>query len=300
MNKLLIILLLTLCSSMALANENLVIVQSVSNTKKTFVIRKGRDYGISKGQISLFSTTDISFTARAKEVTRFYSLWTLLDKEAIVPFKQEEVITYTSSIERIWSEVALTKLREVEQKQQESYLRDIVGNYISLRASWGMSLSQTTSEVSAESFDSRSTLHFEATYSKRMNRHIEIGGGVRFDSDTAKGSNPERTIPSTRNFLIADVTYHFDHFRDSRSHIFAGLGGGIGKSSTEVGDSTKTGSATLLPYFRLGYETSPEKSSYSFLAELQIENIVANETFTTGDEQSTGIVNSKFSVGIRF
>ncbi|CBW26408.1 putative exported protein [Halobacteriovorax marinus SJ] len=300
MNKLIIILSLLIAPVFVQASDNLVIIQSISNSKKTFVIRKGRDFGISKGQISLFSTTDISFTARATEVTRFYSLWTLLDKEATVPFNPEEVVTYTSSLERIWSEVALTKLREVEQKQEESYLRNIVGNYISLRASWGVSLSQSTSEVAAESLDSRTTLHFEATYSKRMNRHLEIGGGVRFDSDTAKGTNPDRSIPSTRNFLIADITYHFNQLRDSRSHIYAGLGAGIGKSSTEVADSTKTGSATLLPYFRLGYETSPEKSSYSFIAELQIENIVAKETFTTGDEQSTGIVNSKFAIGVRF
>ena len=300
MNKYLLLILLFFSSSIVVANEKLVIVQSVSNTKRTFVIRKGRDFGISKGQVSLFSTVDISFTARAKEVTRFYSLWTLIDKEASVPFKINEVVTYTSSIERIWSEVALTKLREVEQKQEASHLRNIIRGYVNLRASWGMSLSQSTSEVQAESLDSRTSIHFEATYSKRVNRHLEFGGGIRIDSDTAKGSEPERTIPSTRNFLIADVTYHFNQFRDSNSHIYSGLGAGIGKSSTEVGDSTKSGSAKLLPYFRLGYETSPAKASYSFLAELQIESIVANETFTTGDEQSTGIVNSKFSIGVRF
>ncbi|WP_290730358.1 hypothetical protein [Halobacteriovorax sp. JY17] len=300
MNKYLIVIFLFFSSSWALANENLVIVQSVSNTKKTFVIRKGRDYGISKGQISLFSTVDISFTARATEVTRYYSLWSLIDKEATVPFKINEIVTYTSSLERIWSEVALSKLREVEKKQEDSYLRNIVRGYVNLRASWGISLSQSTSEVQAESLESRTSIHLEATYSKRINRHLEFGGGVRFDSDTAKGVNPERSIPSTRNFLIGDVTYHFNQIRNTRSHIYAGLGAGIGKSSTEVGDSTKSGSATLLPYFRLGYETAPDKASYAFIAELQIENIVANEEFTTGDEQSTGIVNSKFSVGIRF
>ncbi|WP_372653396.1 hypothetical protein [Halobacteriovorax sp.] len=300
MIKYILILFYLTFSSITHANESLVIVQSVSNTKKTFVVRKGRDFGISKGQISLFSTTDISFTARATEVTRYYSLWSLIDKEANVPFKQDEVVTYTSSLERIWSEVALSKLREVEEKQQESYLRNIVGNYISIRASWGKSLSQSTSEVSAESLDSRTTIHFEATYSKRINNHLEFGGGIRIDNDTATGTNPERSIPSTRNFLIADVTYHFNQFRDSSAHIYSGLGAGIGISSTEVGDSTKTGSATLLPYFRLGYETSPEKSKYSFMAEIQIESIVAKETFTSGDEQSTGIVNSKFAVGVKF
>ncbi|OUR97296.1 hypothetical protein A9Q84_13300 [Halobacteriovorax marinus] len=300
MKKLIILFFIFTPFFKLLASENLVIVQSVSNTKKTFVIRKGRDAGVSKGQLSLFSTTDISFTARAKEVTRHYSLWVVIDKEANVPFVRDEVVSYTSSLERVWNEVILTKLKEVEVQKEENFLRDITRSYLTARAAWGFAITQSTSEVQAESLESRSGLHIEGTYSTRVNRHLEFGGGIRYDKDSARGVNPERTIPSTRTFLIADVTYHFNQLKDSRSHLYAAIGGGIGQSSTTVGESTKTGNATILPYFRFGYETSPRGSSFALLVELQIESVVAKETFTEGEEQSTSMVNSKVSMGIRF
>jgi len=300
MKKILIFLFLITPYLAPLASENLVIVQSVSNSKKTFVIRKGRDAGISKGQISLFSTTDISFTSRAKEVTRHYSLWVVIDKQANVPFVRDEVVTYTSSLERVWNEVILTKLKEVEMQKEENFLKDITRNYLTARAAWGFALSQSTSEVQTESLESRSGLHLEGTYSTRINRHLEFGGGIRYDKDSAKGVNPDRTIPSTRTFLVADVTYHFNQLKGSRSHLYAGIGGGVGQSTTTVGDSTKTGNATILPYFRFGFETTPKGSGFALLMELQIESVVANETFTEGEEQSTSMVNSKFSIGIRF
>ncbi|WP_127716032.1 hypothetical protein [Halobacteriovorax sp. HLS] len=296
-------LLFILClalSTPVFANENLVIVQSVSKQAKTFVIRKGRDAGVSQGQVSLFSTSDISFTARAKEVTRHYSLWTMLDKEATVPFKRDEIVTFTSSLERVWNEVIITKLKEVEAQKEENFLRSVTRSYLSFRTSYSRSLSQSTSEVQAETLGPRSGVHLEALYSNRLNRNLEFGAGLRYDTDSYEGTNPERIIPSTRYFLIGDVTYHFNDFRNSRSHLYAGLGGGIGRSSTEVGDNVKTGSATLLPYFRFGYETVPKESFFSLLIELQIESIVASEIFTEGEEQETGMVNSKLSVGLRF
>lgn len=300
MIKKIIILVFLLFSISSLANENLVIVQTISKEKKSFVIRKGRDAGISNGQVSLFSTTDISFTARAKEVTRHYSLWVLIDKEATVPFKRDEVITYTSSLERVWNEVIISKLREVEKQKEEHYLKTITRSYFTFRAAFAHALSQSTSEVSADSLESRSGVHLEAVYSKRINRHLEFGAGVRYDTDSAKGIDPVRTIPSQRYFILGDVTYHFNQLRDSRSHLYAGIGGGIGRSSTDVANNVKTGNATILPYFRFGYETVPKGSFFSLILEAQIESIVAKETFNQGEDQETGIVNSKVSVGIRF
>jgi uncharacterized protein (UPF0262 family) len=300
MTKFLFLCLFLISSVNSLANENLVIVQSISKEKKSFVIRKGRDAGISKGQVSLFSTTDISFTARAKEVTRHYSLWVLIDKEATVPFKREEIITYTSSLERVWNEVIITKLKEVEEQKEENFLREVTRSYFTVRASFAHALSQSTSEVSAETLDSRSGVHLEGVYSQRLNRNLEFGAGLRYDSDSAKGTNPDRTMPSQRYFIIADATYHFNQFRNSRSHLYGGIGAGIGRSSTDVDNTVKTGNATLLPYFRFGYETVPKKSFFSLIIEAQIESIVAKETFTGGEEQETSMVNSKISVGLRF
>jgi hypothetical protein len=300
MKKHFILIILFLFQVSIFANENLVVVQSVSKEKISFVIRKGRDAGVSKGQVSLFSTTDISFTARAKEVTRHYSLWVLIDKEARVPFKRDEIVTHTSSLERVWNEVIISKLREVELQKEENYVREITRNYMAFRASYAKSLSQSTSEVQAENIGQRSGIHLEGLYSKRINRNLEIGAGIRYDADSYEGTNPERTIPSTRFFFLGDISYHFNQFRNSRSHLYAGIGAGMGRSSTEVGENVKTGNATILPYFRFGYETIPKKSFFSLLVEFQIESIVANETFTEGEEQETGMVNSKLSLGLRF
>ena len=300
MNKYVILIFLLLIQATTFANENLVVIQSVSKEKISFVIRKGRDSGVSNGQVSLFSTTDISFTARAKEVTRHYSLWVLIDKEARVPFKRDEIVTHTSSLERVWNEVIISKLREVEVQKEQNFVRDIMRSYWSFKASYAKSISQSSSEVQAESIGQRSGIHLETLYSKRVNRNLEFGAGIRYDADSYEGTNPERTIPSTRYFLIGDISYHFNQMRDSRSHLYAGIGGGMGRSSTEVGENVKTGNATILPYFRIGYETIPKKSFFSIMIEFQIESIVAKEVFTEGQEQETGMVNSKLSLGLRF
>jgi cell shape-determining protein MreC len=55
--------------------EELIMIQAISNSEKTVVVRKGAEDGVTPGQESLFSNKNISLMARATEVTRDFSLW---------------------------------------------------------------------------------------------------------------------------------------------------------------------------------------------------------------------------------
>ena len=99
--------------SWELPNDELVIIQAVSTTKKNFVVRRGFDQGISVGQESLFSTSSFSVLCRAVEVTRQHSLWVPLDKRANVPFDRKDYVTFSNNVEKVSIKIADI----VEQKQ---------------------------------------------------------------------------------------------------------------------------------------------------------------------------------------
>lgn len=279
--------------SWELPNDELLIIQAVATTKKNFVVRRGFDDGISIGQESLFSTNSISVLCRAVEVTRHHSLWIPLDKRAQVPFEKKDYVTFSNNVEKVSIKVADIVDQQKEAKKWKK--REYWITRFSLSAAMWESISETNAEREAN----RGGVQFEIYNSRTIYETIEMAFGARYDYETAIIDESNLEIPTIRLLFLGELTYNFPNFENSKDHMYAGLGGGIGITRTTVNETTVSGVAYVAPVVRLGYKKvlSPK---YALLLEGVGEAISMEEKTNDEDVQTTNIVNLKFSMGLKF
>ena len=293
-------LFLSFNSSKVLADDELILIQSVSTSGKSFVIRKGAQDGISTGQQSLFSTKNSSFTAVVIEVNRFFSLWRLKDNRGAVPFEKGNYITYTNNIENIWTEIPKLQLAPKEELVfKESYHWTLKGNY-SLAMSESVSgVDENISGTEENKTADRIGYQLEMIYSNHFTVHWEWGVGLRLDRENTTIQEPALDIPSNRYMLTAELLYHFPNFYQTDNNAYIGIGIAYGISNTTIDESVSTGTTLAMPIVKLGY-INQVAARYSLVFEFSIEALAQNESFADTDEQTTNIINSKASIGVRF
>ncbi|MDD0853065.1 hypothetical protein HBN50_08155 [Halobacteriovorax sp. GB3] len=279
-------------------NDNLIIIKTISESKKSFVIQLGKSDGILPGQVSLFSTKNVTILARAITVNRDYSQWTITEEDALIPFKRNQFVTLSKSVERIWTEIPIVQMIEKRNKIKSSLLRQSGLTFVTLKSNFIQGLKESTSEVEDEQA-TRSGVQIEGIYSKSFWPQIELGLGLRYDSETLKKETADLAISTVRTFVLFDVLYHFSHRNDATTSYYAGLSLGFGQSSTAVNEQTKTGLAYILPSVRLGAEIDFIKET-DLLFEASLESLSAKEEFSDGEAQQTNILAAKLSVGLKF
>lgn len=298
-----IIVFLFLFMSHALfAKEELLIIQSVSNSQRTFVIRKGKSEGILVHQESLFTSEKFSLSARAIEVTRDYSLWRISDIRATVPFQKGETVNYTNTIENLYTEIPLLRYDPKElakEARERNKIDQLRPEKWLLRGNLSYTLSESITDTAATLESSRSGINIEVQRLWSFHPKMTAGFGLRYDQENTSLTEPNIDIPTTRIFGVADFVYHFDQIGESRDHLYMGLGIGLGTSSTQVDETTSSGFATLLPSARLGYQMALS-NGISMVVESVVESISASESFEDGQEQKTNLVNAKLAIGIKF
>ena len=275
------------------AEDQLVIIQAVSNTKKSFAVRRGQIHGVINGQESLFTNKSSSFSATAVEVSREFSVWKIKDQRGSIPFEKGDFVTVSRSIENIWTEIPKTHLlppKELNFKATHEWV--VKGNY-------SVALSESVSETESTRYNGRTGVQLEILYTKRFHINWEWGVGLRFDRENTSLENDPIDIPTQRNLLSAQLTYHFDNFKRSDNNVYVGAGLAYGLSSTTVDESVSTGKVLVGPIVRLGY-INRVAASYALVLEGSLEAISASESFANTDTQQTNIVSSKLSVGVRF
>ena len=275
------------------ADDELIIVQAVSKSGKSFVIRKGAAQGVATGQESLFSTKDASFTAKVIEVNRFFSLWNLKDNRGAVPFNKGEYVTYTNNIENIWTEIPKLQFAPKEElvfKQSSNWIA---------RLAYGFTMSESVSEADEDNTANRTSFQFEGVYANRVAVHWEWGIGLRLDRDNATLNESTLDVPTSRYMITAELNYHFANFARSDDNMYIGAAIAYGLSNTTVNESISTGTTLVLPIIKLGY-IKRVSANYSLVFEGAVEAIAQSESFEDTDKQTTNIVNSKMSIGIRF
>lgn len=283
-----------LLESWELPNDELVIIQAVSTTKKNFVVRRGFEEGVSVGQESLFSTANFSVLCRAVEVTRHHSLWIPLDKRAKVPFDRKDYVTFSNNVEKVSIKIADI----VEQKKESARWKR--KEYWITRFSISAAMWESVSETNAEREANRGGFQFEVYGSRTVYEDIELAIGVRFDQETAIIDESNLEIPTTRYMLMGELIYNFPNFDGTKDNVYAALGGGIGLSYTIVNEQQSSGIAYLAPIVRLGYKKTLSPK-YALLIEGVGEAISMEETpENEEDVQTTNIVNLKFSMGLKF
>ncbi len=293
---------MTISAFSVCAKEELLIIQSVSNTQKTFVIRKGKAEGVLVNQESLFTSEKFSLSARVIEVTRDYSLWQISDTRATVPFQKGETVNYTNTIENLYTEIPLLRFdpkelaKEAREKNKIAELRP--ENWL-LRGNLSYTLAESVTDTSGNLDSSRSGINLEAQKLWSLTPKMSIGAGLRYDQENTSIADPNVDIPTTRVFITGDYIYHFDYIGETRDHIYMALGIGLGQSSTDVDGTVSSGLATLLPSVRLGYQMALS-SGISMVVETVAEAISANESFEDGTTQKTNLVNAKLAIGLKF
>lgn len=280
-------------TNVARAYDKLLVIQAVSTSKKTFVIRKGFVDGIAIGQESLFTIRNAGVVATATEVNRSMSIWEVNDKRGGVAFDKGEYVTFTNSIENLILE--LPRLEKYAEKGLQFKSR----SYWIARGNLSYALSDTVSSTEAEVSSTRSGYQIEALYVLNFDRRWELGLGIRRDTEIQKISEPVLDVPTTRLMGIGELTYKFNEDDSTKNYFYIGAGFGYGISSTTIDETVSTGSAFVLPVLRFGFSKFISNSKWVLL-EAAIESIGVTESFADGIEQTTTVLNSKFSVGIKF
>lgn len=301
MRNYLIIAMTLLFSQFTWAKEELVIIQTISTSKKSFVIRKGKSEGVLVNQESLFTSEKFSLAARVVDVTREYSVWQLSDSRAVVPFQKGETVNYTNTIENLYTEIPMLRYDPKElaaQARERARSDSLRPEKWLVRGNLSYTLSESITDTAGDLESSRSGINVEAHRLWNFHPKMTVSFGLRYDRENSSISSPNLDIPTTRVLGVGDFVYHFDPLDEAGSHLYMGVGVGIGRSVTQVDDSTSTGLATLLPAARLGYQT--QFNRWSMIVESVVESINATESFIDGPEQKTNMVNAKVAIGVMF
>ena len=275
--------------------EELVIVQAISNTKKSFIIRRGFAEGVRPDQEGMFSNSKFSFVARAIEVNRNYSLWRMLETETTVPFEKDQFVYYNGSPEKI--EVEIVKVENRKERRRELFFEP--NGFWSLRIAYSTAVQSTISNAESDLDTFRQGSQYEVTYHRNFKPNWEWGVGFRVDQETETIEDVSLEVPTTRVFAMGEITYNFDEGFGLGGTFYGTVGAGIGNSSSTVADEIASGAAYVIPNIRVGYQFS-NFTKKGFLIEGMLESISATETFPDGTEQEILVNNIKAAIGFKF
>jgi hypothetical protein len=281
--------------------EELLVIQTVSKDRRSFVVSKGVKDGIMKGMEIIFANDNISILCKAREVNRNYSLWTPIDANVSVPFNKEDIVNYNT---HAYGNVALDIVGDAnnltpEIDYDQLYRKFRTSNNISAKASFNRALSQTSSDVSNDKNSTRTGYALAIEYNYRFMPEFEMSFGGRLDNEVYRLTNAQLDIPTNRVMATFATTYHLTNFSQTKDNFYLTLAAGIGKSTTTVNEEKSSGTVTLLPEARIGY-IMPFSNSVAMIFETSIEALSATEKFGDSAEQTTNITNVKFTIGLRF
>lgn len=276
--------------------ENLVIIQSISSSRRSFIIHRGAKDGISTNQLALFSTEKVSLLCRAIEVAHDHSLWKVDEPMASIPFQKRQFVVYTPSLETIWTKIP--SLKDVLQKQIRVALAKPKPYWL-IRGAMSYGLYESVSETDAESTRRRTGQQVEMLWNFNFSKNLDWGLGARIDNEKALLSVEDLVVESRRMFAISELTYTFPPIGGTKNYFYMTATVGLGTSSTTINDNTSSGSAGILPAFHIGLATNTTENNY-FMIEAVLESIAVKESFQDGTEQDTNIVNAKLALGFRF
>jgi hypothetical protein len=269
----------------------LIMIQGISDTKRTFITRNGKRQGIIPGVTGTFTAEDISVLAKAITVTGNFTQWELVNKDALLPFEKGSIVTYYPATEYIWA--------LAPEKERRKYIKSQVPT---LKKSWvfkgGFSrgLSDTVSDTPA-SANERGGFMAEVYREQDFYYNFAWDIGLRYEREMINYTNA--SYQTNRSVLIADIIYYFDAFQDYISgNLFTSLGVGYGLSETTTVTLRQTGYVGLLPAFKLGLAL-PLNEDWEFITDGAFESLQTQETQEDGRVQTTTQTNFKVGFGLR-
>lgn len=284
-----IIMMLALASQ-AFAYE-LLMVQAVSASKKTFVTRNGKRQGIIENMDGTFVTENASFIAKAKTVTSQFTQWELVNPEANIPFQTGDLVTYHPAQEYIWSlnpaEARKRYIRELRPEVRRSWL---------VKAASTKGLNETVSGTTPQSTN-RGGIALDILYERLVHPNFAWDLGLRYEREVI--NLPAGSLITQRALLVGDLLFYFDEatfFYNARFYMGAGFG--YGQSSTSADGLVQSGAAVLLPAAKLGVAL-PFDNTWDFIAEGAFETLKTSEKLEDGTKQETTQSNLRIGFGLR-
>lgn len=286
-----IFLILLLTSVSAHAFE-LIMIQAVSDTKKTFITRNGKRQGVQPGMTGTFTAEDVSILARAINVTGQFTQWQIINTDAILPFEKGTIVTYYPATEYIWALAPESERRKYIKTQIKTMRRSWV-----FKGALTRGLSESVSNAPATT-SRRGGFMGEVYYERDFYENLAFDFGLRYEREVINYTGA--SLITKRSLAIFDVIYYFDSLRDyiSGGRFYISLGAGYGLSNTSTVGISQSGPVGLLPAVRAGI-TLPFNEQWEFVFDSAFESLNTREEQESGQIQTTTQTNFKVGFGLR-
>jgi hypothetical protein len=269
----------------------LIMIQSVSNTKKTFVTRNGKRQGIIRGMTGTFTAEDISVLAKAVNVTGNFAQWELINQGAILPFEKGKIVTYYAATEYLWALAPESERRKYIKSEVPRIKRSWV-----FKGALTRGLSESVSDAPATT-SRRGGFLGEVYFERDIYGPLAFDLGFRYEREVI--NYPGASLITNRNLLIGDIIYYFDFYREYlKAKFFIAAGMGYGLSNTSTVGLSQSGPVGLLPVVKLGF-TLPFNETWEFISDGAFESLQTSEEQEDGRKQTTTQTNFKFGFGLR-
>ncbi len=283
----------------------LMLIESVSTSGKTFVTRSGKEEGFIEGAHGTFTTDELSIQAKAIEVSRDYAVWQIKNSKISAPFKRGETVTFNLSQEAVWLKVEKPNFEDPETAELYAQFTEpgmphkyeTVSN-ITLRGAFASGVNESISNSNSDVDPRRRKINATLTYGTDFSKGITVDFGVRLEREQTTLNSIE--IESNRNFLLFGTTFYIRSLKFAETLTpFISTKLGIGQSSSRYPDYTQSGFAYLLPDVSLGVNIR-SSWSWSYLSEAGFESIHIKEETLDQVEQAETQQNTYFAFGLKY
>lgn len=283
--------LLLFVSASAHAFE-LIMIQAVSDTKRTFITRNGKRQGVQVGMTGTFTAEDFSILARAMNVTGNFTQWQIINQGTVVPFEKGTIVTYYPATEYIWALAPETERQKYIKTEVPQSRRSWV-----FKGALTRGLSESVSDAPANT-SRRGGFLGEVYYERDFYGPLAFDIGLRYEREVINYEGASLT--TKRSMAIADIIYYMNFFREyisgGRFYLAGGLGYGL--SNTTTTGLEQSGPVSLLPAVKMGVSL-PFNETWEFLFDGAFESLSTREEQEEGKVQTTTQTNFKVGFGLR-
>lgn len=269
----------------------LVSLQGISNSKKSFITRKGKRQGIFPGMTATFMANDVSLLARAVSVSGNFAQWQVINEDAIVPWEKGTLVTWYSPEEYLW-----TLQPEKERRKYIKSMTSLPRRSFVFKGALSRGLNESVSGVEAQE-TRRGGFMGEVYFEKFLTHSLSFDAGIRFEREIVNYTGV--SFSTTRSLLIGDLLYYFNAFdllEEGRFYLGGGFGYGLSRTTTS--GLSQTGPVGLLPSVKIGINL-PLSDDWDFLFDTAFESLQTSEEQDDGRKQTTTQTNLKAGFGLR-
>jgi hypothetical protein len=270
----------------------LIMVQAISESRKTFITRNGKRQGIQQGMTGTFTADDVSILAKAINVSGAFTQWQIINTDAIFPFEKGAIVTYYPATEYIWALAPESERRKYIKSEVPMSKRSLV-----FKGAITRGLSESVSDAPANT-SRRGGYLAEVYYEKDLYYGLAFDVGLRYEREVINYAGA--SLQTKRSMAIVDLLYYFEGLRYyiQGGRFFLGAGVGYGLSNTSTVGLSQSGPVSMLPTVRAGISL-PFNEEWEFVSDVAFESLNTREEQESGRIQTTTQTNFKVGFGLR-